>query len=89
MVFAPIHAGTSEFIHCGELSPWPSRRNFVAGHAPFAERDIHMEYRRGSLRPDVRRPDHLAPLLDFFGDVLLEIGRRAHHGRFARPEIVA
>ena len=30
----------------------------------------------GSLRLDVRRLDHLAPLLGFVGDELAEVGRR-------------
>src|SRR5262249_58893595 len=30
-----------------------------------------------SLRLDIRRPDHLAPLLDFVGDELAELGGRA------------
>ena len=38
---------------------------------------------RGSLRLDVGRPDHLAPLLGFVGDELAEVGGRARKRRAA------
>src|SRR5262245_11024610 len=46
----------------------PRSRNGIYGTSPG---------HGGSLRPDVRRPDHLAPLLRFVGDELAEIGGRA------------
>src|SRR5262245_33063791 len=39
--------------------------------------------RIGSLWLDVGRPDHLGPLLSFFGDQLAEIGGRARKHRTA------
>jgi hypothetical protein len=41
----------------------------------FAERNV-MERAAGSLRLDVRSPDHLAPLFGFVGDVSAELGGR-------------
>src|SRR5215471_14558773 len=38
---------------------------------------VFMEHLARSLRLDVGRPDHLAPLLGFFGNERFEIGRRA------------
>src|SRR5215831_9006243 len=48
----------------------------------FAERDLWKVFpissaETSSLRLDVGRPDHLSPLLDFFGNERLEIARRA------------
>src|SRR5262245_13723211 len=56
------------------------RRTFSCGPADVdpqvaACRTRFMEYRRGSLRPDVGRPDHLAPFLGFVGDELSEFAR--------------
>ena len=41
---------------------------------------------RHSLRLDIRRPDHLAPLLGFVGDELAEIARRARNRHAAHTE---
>src|SRR5262245_45120468 len=49
------------------------------GHQPFAERDV-MECAAGtcrSVRLDVSRADHRAPLLSFVDDQLIEVGGRA------------
>src|SRR5262245_65566257 len=40
-----------------------------------------MQRRDASLRLDVRRPDHLAPLLGFVGDEFAEVGGRARQRR--------
>src|SRR5262245_54575301 len=48
-----------------------------------------MEYSTGSrasLRLDVGRPDHLAPLLGLVGNVLAEVGGRHRHWRAAQVE---
>ena len=48
----------------------------------FAERTLRNIWPdRGSLRLDVRRPDHLAPLLGVVGDELAEVGGRARQRR--------
>jgi hypothetical protein len=43
--------------------------------ARFAQGTLWDVSARKSFRLDVCRPDHLAPLLNFFGDELAEIGR--------------
>ena len=48
-----------------------------------------MECRRGSLRLDVRRADHLAPLLGFVGNELSEVGGRARMLTFSVGPIAA
>jgi hypothetical protein len=45
----------------------------LLGQSDFAERRYGIS--AGSLRPDVRRPDHLAPFLGVVGDELAEVGR--------------
>src|SRR5262245_33765518 len=52
-----------------KLLRWGS---FIAPSLHFGRRSLS-----ASLRLDVRGPDHLAPLLDLFGDELGEVGGRA------------
>src|SRR5262245_17024949 len=60
--------------------------HLVYGHQPFAERTLRNIWPRSrrSLRLDVRRTDHLGPLLGIFGDELAEVGRRTLKDRYAQ-----
>jgi hypothetical protein len=46
----------------------------VSDRAGFAERELRNIADQGLLRLDIRRSDHLAPLLGFVRDELAEIG---------------
>src|SRR5262249_45824749 len=59
-------------VSCGEHEP-----DSHSGHRDaFAERDLWNGYRPNLLRFDIRRADHLGPLLGIFDDELAELGRR-------------
>jgi hypothetical protein len=69
------HVGSNvRFAESGHSGQIGARLERVMRHC---HRSLKMEYRRGSLRPDVRGPDHIAPLLGFVGKELAEVGRRA------------
>jgi hypothetical protein len=59
----------------GQQRPAVRRTGFMERHLRFT----------GSLRLDVGRTDHLAPLLGFIGEQLAEVGRRAR--KHSTPDI--
>src|SRR5260221_11819728 len=80
----------------GVIRTWGRHRRMtesdtLPGHG-FAERNV-TEYWIGiaaSVRLDVGRPDHLRPLLSFFGNELTEVGGRArkqHAAHFSEPRL--
>src|SRR5262249_50747420 len=70
----------------GSRTLWIATKGFRSqSHPPFLDLSWRKgsfmaslsERRDASFRLDVRRPDHLGPLLGFFGNEFPEIGRRA------------